>query len=124
MKHYEMPCTSGIRGCRKLAFEESSERIKRRKSKELRKTVGFRELAHANKMSLRSSGKTDAAKLFNEALETTPTRALRIRKAWDTHAKNVVVPYISEEALYLFTEAHLTKSQYTKLQHLPKLPCN
>jgi hypothetical protein len=98
---YEMPCTSGIRGRRKLAFEESSESSKRRKSKELRKSVSFPELAHANKMSLRSAGKTDAAKLFNEALETTPKRALRIRRAWDAHAKNVVIPYTPEEALCL-----------------------
>jgi hypothetical protein len=71
---YEMPCTSGICGRRKLTFEESRERIKRRKSKDLRKSVGFTELAYANKMSLRSAGNTDAAKLFNEALETTPRR--------------------------------------------------
>jgi hypothetical protein len=58
---YEMPCTSGTRGRRKLAFEESSQRSKRRKSKELRQTVGFPELTHATKMSLRSAGKTDAA---------------------------------------------------------------
>jgi hypothetical protein len=38
---YEMPCTTGTRGRRKLPFEDSSERIKRRKLKELRKTVGF-----------------------------------------------------------------------------------
>jgi hypothetical protein len=83
---YEMPRTSGVRGRRKLAFEGSSKRIKRRKSKEFRKTVGFPELVHVNKMSLRSAGKTDVAKLFCEALETTPMRALRIRKAWNVHA--------------------------------------
>jgi hypothetical protein len=41
-----------------------------------------------------------------------------------------VVPYTPEEALSLFTEAHLTESQYKKfeesknkaLQHLPNLP--
>jgi hypothetical protein len=57
----------------------------------------------------------DVAKLFNEALETTPVTELRIRKAWDAHAKNVVVPYTPEEALSLFIEAHLTRSQYTKI---------
>jgi hypothetical protein len=76
-----MHCTSGKSGRRKLAFEGSSERSKDRKSKELRKNVGFPELTQATKMSLRSAGKTDAAKLFSEALETTPTRGLRIRKA-------------------------------------------
>jgi hypothetical protein len=72
---YEMPSTTGICGLRKLTFEQSSGRSKRRKSKEIRKTVGFTELAHANKMSLRSAGKTDAANLVSQALETTPTRA-------------------------------------------------
>jgi len=78
---YEMHCTSGKSGRRKLAFEDSSERSKGRKSKELRKTVGFPELTHVTKMSLRSSGKTDSAKLSSETLETIPTRGLRIRKA-------------------------------------------
>jgi hypothetical protein len=97
-----------------VAIEESSGRSKRGKSKEVQKTVGFTELAHANKMSLRSAGKTDAADPFSEALQT-PTRGLIKRKAWDAHAKNVVVPYTPEEALSLFTEAYLTESQYTKI---------
>jgi hypothetical protein len=78
---YEMPCTSGTRGRRKLAFEESCERSKRRKSKELRQTVGFPELSYATKMSLPFAGKTDVTKCFSEALEATPKTALRIRKA-------------------------------------------
>jgi hypothetical protein len=49
---YEMPCTLGTRGRRKLAFEESSERSKRRNSKELRKIVGFPELTNTTTMSL------------------------------------------------------------------------
>jgi hypothetical protein len=68
---YEMPCASGVSGRRKFAFEDRS---KGRKLKELRKTVGLSELTHANKMSLRSAGKTDATELQSEALETTPTR--------------------------------------------------
>ena len=47
---------------------------KRRKSKDLRKTVGFPELTHSAKISLISAGETDAAKLFSEALEANPTR--------------------------------------------------
>jgi hypothetical protein len=47
-----MPCTSGKIGRRKMSFEESSESRKRRKSKELRKTVGLPELTQATKMSL------------------------------------------------------------------------
>jgi hypothetical protein len=46
-------------------------------------------------MSLQSAGKTDAAKLFSETLEPTPTRGIRIRKAWATHAENVFVTVYS-----------------------------
>jgi len=49
---YEMPSTVGKSGRRKLVSEESSERRKRGKSKELRKTVGFPEITHTIKMSL------------------------------------------------------------------------
>jgi hypothetical protein len=109
--------TKQIRKCHALqaAFEESSERSKRRKSEELRKTAGFLELTHTTKMNLRSSGKTDAAKLFSEILETTPARGLRIRKAWGAHAKNVLAPF-TPEALSLFIEAHLTKILNTKIE--------
>jgi hypothetical protein len=93
-----------------LAFENRNERNKCRKSKDLQKTVGFPELTHATKMSLISVGKTDAAKLFNEALEATPTREIRIKKAWGAHSKKVLVLFTPEEALSLFIEAHLTKS--------------
>jgi hypothetical protein len=86
---YEMMSTSGKRGRRKLAFGDRSERNKRRKSKDLRKTVGFPELTHATKMSLMSAGETDAAKLFSEALEANPTTEIRTRKAWGAHTKNV-----------------------------------
>jgi hypothetical protein len=79
-----------------LAFEDSSER-RRRKSKELRKTVGFPELTHATKKSLRSAGKTDAAGRFNKALKRNTRRALRIIKASAPHAKNVLVQYTLED---------------------------
>jgi hypothetical protein len=63
--------------------------------------------------------------LFSEALQTTPTRALIIRKAWDAHAKNVVVPYTPEASLSLFTGAHMTESQYTKIRSQAKMKhCN
>jgi hypothetical protein len=56
-----------------LAFEDSSKRSKHRKPKQLSKTVGLPELTHTTKISLRSAGKTDDAKLLRKALETTPT---------------------------------------------------
>jgi len=82
----------------------------------IQRAVGFPELIHATKMSLRSAGKIDAAKLFSKTLETTPMRALKIRKAWAAHVENVLVLYAPEEALSLFTEDHLTKSQPKKYE--------
>jgi len=66
-------------------------------------------------MSFLSVGKTDAAKLYNGTIETAPKGSLRIRKVWVVHTKNIFIPYASEEALSLFTEAHLTKSQYINI---------
>jgi len=57
----------------------------------IQRAVGFPELTHATKMSFQSAGKIDAAKLFSETLETTPMRALKIRKAWTAHVENVLV---------------------------------
>jgi hypothetical protein len=85
----------------RLAFEESNEKSKRRKSEVFRKTVGIPEPIHATKTNLRASGKTDAAKPFSEALETTPARGLRIRIAWGAHATNVSAP-LTPEALSVY----------------------
>ena len=57
-------------------------------------------------MSLRSAGNTGAAKICSGALETAPTRALRLRKAWA--ARNNT----AGEVLSLFIEPHLTNSMY------------
>jgi hypothetical protein len=59
-------------------------------------------------------------KLFSETLEATPTREIRIRKAWGAHTKNVLVLFTPEEALSLFVEANLTKSQYMKIRSQAK----
>jgi len=73
-----------------------------------------------HKINLRSSEKTDAAKHFSEALETTPVGGLRITIAWDAHAKNVLAPFTTE-VLSLFIEAHLTKSLNTKIRSQTKI---
>jgi hypothetical protein len=116
-----MPCTSGESGRRNLVFEGSSERSNRRKSKELRNTVGFPELTQATTMNLRSSGRTGAAKLHSDTSETTPTRALRIQNVEAVHTKNVLVLYTAEETLSLFSEAHLTKNRYIKFRSQAKM---
>jgi len=51
-------------------------------------------------MSLRSAGKTEAAKRCNEALETNPTKALRIIKAGVVHAK--MFWYIPKSTVFVY----------------------
>jgi hypothetical protein len=71
-------------------------------------------------MNLRSSGKTDAAELSSEALETILAGGLRISKAWGAHAKNVLAPF-TPVALSLFIDAHLTNSLNTKIRSQTKI---
>jgi len=69
--------------------------------------------------------KSVAAKLFTETLETNSMRGLRNRKAWAAHTKNVFVLFTPEEALSLFIEAYLTKSQYINIRIQTKMTnCN
>jgi hypothetical protein len=49
-------------------------------------------------MSLGSAVKTDAATLFSEALGTTPTTMLKIKKAWAAHAKSFDTIYSQSTA--------------------------
>jgi hypothetical protein len=62
------PFISGKHGRGKLAFQESHERSKRRKSKRLRiKPFGFPETIPATNTIPRRAGETDATKLFSGA---------------------------------------------------------
>src|SRR5699024_9529309 len=104
--------TSTAAGRPTMKFSASSERSKRRKTEPLRSQYSQEELAFATQMSLRASGETEAAKLMTEALDTTPTRASKIRQSWLKKEDKIVIPYSFEEALALFVNAKLTKAQY------------
>ncbi|KAF2905743.1 hypothetical protein ILUMI_00433 [Ignelater luminosus] len=114
-----MPSSSGVRRLQKT-FLESSKRTKRRITEELQKHHETQKLTYAAHMSLRSAGETDAAKLMNEALDTTPTTATRIRKAW-LQQKETIVTYTPEKTLSLFIETKLTKNHYMKIRTQAKL---
>ncbi|KAF2880278.1 hypothetical protein ILUMI_25901 [Ignelater luminosus] len=58
-----------------LTFSENSERSKRRKTEELRKKTDLSELSYAMKMQLGSERKHEAAKVLDEALNSSPVRA-------------------------------------------------
>ena len=70
-------------------------------------------------MSLRSAGKTEAAKRCNEALETNPTKALRIIKAGVVHAK--MFWYIPKSTVFVYWSSFVEKSIEKKFEVKQKL---
>lgn len=94
-----------------IDFEISSERSKRRNTEMLRFQTSTSKLLYAAQMSLRKSGKLDAAEVIKEVTATTPTRATKYRKAY----KDSLVPHVqisSNQAISMLVEAKLTKYQY------------
>lgn len=72
-------------------------------------------------MSLKAAGKRDESKVVHEAVFTTPTRATKIRKAWQTVQKSEVqIPLTSDEVVSLIVEAKLTKRQYMLIRKQAK----
>lgn len=103
-------------GRRPTPFEKCGESTKRRKTEAIRKEFPTEVLAFATQVKLRESGQTHAANIVKEATQTTPSRATRISEAWKKSSKYPVFQYNDAEALALFIDAKLTKSQYIKIQ--------
>ncbi|KAJ4437537.1 hypothetical protein ANN_17682 [Periplaneta americana] len=99
---------------RKL-FSESSIKSKRRKTEQLRKSGSTDELVFVTQVSLKSSGKTDAAKLIESAMST-PTRATKILTSYKKTSPESVKKYTSNEALALIIDTKLSKHQYSILR--------
>ncbi|CAL1672299.1 unnamed protein product [Lasius platythorax] len=98
-------------------FASCSDRSKRRKTEEIRATLTSNELAYATQMSLRSAGQLDASKIVKEATLTSPLRASRYRKAFQSTTENT----LSEDAaLSVLVEFKLSKSQYQGLRSVSK----
>lgn len=92
-------------------YTSSSVRSKRRKTADLLKNISTPELAHATKMKLRTMGKTEAAKVVEEATETTPTRAIKIRKAWKRKGASPI-QFSADQALSLLVECKESRKSY------------
>lgn len=102
--------TSQGRPCKD--FGELSDRSMRRNTADLRKNVCLDELAYATQMSHRAAGNVDASKVMKD-IAISPTRAAKFRKAVAIGTENTTTKKHSpEEALAIFVEANLTKSQY------------
>lgn len=92
-----------------------SERSKRRKTEEVREILTTSELAYAAQMSIRSSGQLDAAEVVKNATLTSPTRALKYRKALETKPE---VTLSADAALSYLVDCKLSKSDYQALRSL------
>lgn len=107
------------------SFVDSSERSKRRKTKNLR-SKDVEELTYATQMKLRKAGKVDASKVVRD-LTKSPRRANRYIKAMRKSGQIQDQPtQLSPlDALAMFTEAGLTKAQYERVRETNKkfFPC-
>lgn len=65
-------------------FAESSDRTKRRKTEDLRAQTSIEELSYATQMSLRASGKLDAAKVVKDVTLGSPSKAMKYKKSIDS----------------------------------------
>lgn len=98
-------------------FEECTTKVKKRKLKELLETKSPEELALANEMSLRSSGKRDAAKLVKELSVSSPGRATSLKQAKNMIRDQKLTP---EKALSLIIDAKLSVHQYNTIRQSAK----
>lgn len=71
-------------------------------------------MIQATQTSLHSTGNRTAANLLKESIKT-PTRALKIKKAYD-NSVNLIIPYTNDEALAFFLDNNLTKQQYINIR--------
>lgn len=103
-------------GRKPIAFETSNVVSKRRKTAAIRKNYQVTELSFATEMKLRETNQTDAAKLLQEATQTTPSRATKIRDSWRKATEKPVNSYSDLEALALIVDNNFSTKQYKKLQ--------
>jgi hypothetical protein len=62
-------------------------------------------------MSLRSLGQNDAANVVKNVTQTTPTRPLKYKNAFED-SLNHITPLTKNEVLSILVEAKMTKHQY------------
>lgn len=114
-KQYSKPDSSI--GRPKKRFEDSSTKTKKRKIQHLLQEYDVEQLSFATQMSVRASGKRDAASLIHEVSTASPRRATGYKKAKrKLHAQKEQRPYTPEEALALFISNNFTVQTYKNIQ--------
>ncbi|XP_072375997.1 uncharacterized protein [Diabrotica undecimpunctata] len=113
------PSTSG--GRPQKTFMDSSKKTKKRKIQHLLSDYSKDQLSFAAQLSVRASGKRNAAMLMEEVSSASPKRASTYKKA----RKNLDVqmkqrPYTPEEALAFFIANNFTVQSYKNVQQEAK----
>lgn len=103
-------------GRRSSGFAESSDRTKRRKTEHLRAQTSIEELSYATPMSLRASGKLDAAKVIKDVTLGSPSKAKKYKKC-DSISETTLS---ANAALSLIVEQKLSRSQYQGLRNISR----
>lgn len=104
-------CTTKKSGRPRKKFNESSERSKRRKTKDLREQVPAEQLTYAAQMCQRAEGNTEVSKIIKD-VTLTPTRAKKFRKVMSSANKNKITKHSPSEALAIFVEGDFTRRQW------------
>lgn len=107
--------SSGERGRPPKSYEESSEKSKKRKNMELVQEYGFEFILNACVQHLRSIGESDEASILT-ILRTLPKKDKKEILKTMTHDTGSITSYSRDEALCLFIDLDLTKSQYGLLR--------
>lgn len=92
-------------------FGESSDRSKRRKTKDLRDSVPADELTFAAQMSQRAEGNIDVYKIIKD-VTSTPTRGTKFRKAISSANQTQIEKHTPSEALAMFVEGDFSRRQW------------
>jgi len=100
-----------------LEFATSSDRTKRRKTEDIRSQTSVEELSFATQMSLRASGKLDAAKIVKDVTLGSPSKAEKYRRSLEFTPESILS---GDSALSLVIEQKLSKIQYQGLRTISK----
>lgn len=113
------PSTSS--GRPQKTFVESSKKSKKRKVQHLLKDYSKDQLTFAAQLSVRASGKRDAATLIEELSTASPKRATTYKKARKiVSTSKEQRPYTPEEALAFFISNNFTVQNYKNVQQEAK----
>ena len=98
-------------------LEKASERSKRRKTEDIRSKYNTSEFIYAAQISLCSSGSVNAASVVKDITTTSPLRASKYKKAYNSAETTPRVTEMSaDEALVDMVKLQLTRQQYIDLR--------